>query len=171
MCLNKQDSEYPSGPKYAKILNMAKFWICKRYTVFWIYQNMPWQSSEYILGSKCVRILNMAGFWICKCYAGLENHNIAEYRCEYSWMWISLNMSEFTIIDRVLNMYHTIYSARSLYKLTSTNWGIGVFRNGQRSKMEPFGKIIIVFNYFCKKLHLKSLRNLYRVVSEICIGF
>ena len=25
MCLNKQDSEQASGPKYAKILNMAKF--------------------------------------------------------------------------------------------------------------------------------------------------
>ena len=25
MRLNKQDSEYPFGPKYAKILNMAKF--------------------------------------------------------------------------------------------------------------------------------------------------
>ena len=25
MCLNKQDSEYASGPKYAKILNVAKF--------------------------------------------------------------------------------------------------------------------------------------------------
>ena len=24
MCLNKQDSEFSSGPKYAKILNMAK---------------------------------------------------------------------------------------------------------------------------------------------------
>ena len=27
MCLNKQDSEYASGPKYAKILNMTTFWI------------------------------------------------------------------------------------------------------------------------------------------------
>ena len=25
ICLNKQDSEYVSGPKYAKLLNMAKF--------------------------------------------------------------------------------------------------------------------------------------------------
>ena len=29
-------------------------------------------------------------------------------------------MAEFTIIDRVLNMYHIIYSARSLYKLMRT---------------------------------------------------
>ena len=27
MCLNKQDSEYASGPKYAKILNITAFWI------------------------------------------------------------------------------------------------------------------------------------------------
>ena len=33
MYLNKQDSEYALGPKYAKILNMAKFWI--------------WQDSQY----------------------------------------------------------------------------------------------------------------------------
>ena len=32
MCLNKQDSEYASGPKYAKILNMTGFSICERYT-------------------------------------------------------------------------------------------------------------------------------------------
>ena len=40
---------------------------------------------------------------------------------QYGWicinrMWICLNMSEFTIIDRVLNMYHIIHSVRSLYK-------------------------------------------------------
>ena len=29
MCLFKQDSEYASGPKYAKILNMVKFCISR----------------------------------------------------------------------------------------------------------------------------------------------
>ena len=29
MRLNKQDSEYALGPNYSKILNIAKFWICK----------------------------------------------------------------------------------------------------------------------------------------------
>ena len=33
MCQNKQDSEYATGPKYDKILNMVKFWI--------------WQGSQY----------------------------------------------------------------------------------------------------------------------------
>ena len=59
MCLYKQDSEYASGPKYAKILNMAGFSVCDRYTAFWIWQKMPYQSSEYILGSKYGRVLNM----------------------------------------------------------------------------------------------------------------
>ena len=36
----------------------------------------------------------------------------------------------------------------------------------QRSKMERFRKIIMLFNYFCKKLHLKSLRG-----SEYVSGF
>ena len=27
ICLSKQDSKYTLGPKYAKILNMTKFWI------------------------------------------------------------------------------------------------------------------------------------------------
>ena len=62
MCLNKQDSEYASDPKYAKILNMAGLSICDRYRAFWVCQNMPWISFEYILGSKHARILNMAGF-------------------------------------------------------------------------------------------------------------
>ena len=33
MCLNKMDSEYALGPKYAKSLDMAKFW--------------TWQDSQY----------------------------------------------------------------------------------------------------------------------------
>ena len=70
MCLNKQDSEYISDPKYAKLLNKAWFSICERYTTFWICQNKASQSSEYILGSKYARILNMAGSGICKSSTG-----------------------------------------------------------------------------------------------------
>ena len=72
--LYKQDSEYASGPKYAKILVMAKFWI--------------WQSSQYanvtqrfeytriclefwMYGFKYARIVNMVGFWICNSNAGV----------------------------------------------------------------------------------------------------
>ena len=108
-------------PKYGKFLNMAGFPICERYTAFWICQNMPSQSFEYILGSKYARVLNMQ-----------ELHRVLNMP-QYSWIclnrtWICLNMCEFAIIDRVLNMYHTIHSARSLYKLMSTYWEIGVFR-------------------------------------------
>ena len=63
MCLNKQDSECASGPKYPKLLNMTKFWIWQgSQYAFRICPNMPWQGSEYNLGSKCARILNMAMF-------------------------------------------------------------------------------------------------------------
>ena len=34
---------------------------------------------------------------------------------KYATIW--LNMSKFAITERVLNMHHTIHSARSLYKL------------------------------------------------------
>ena len=65
ICLNKQNSEYASVPKYTKILNMAGVSISESYTAFWICQNMPWQSSWYILGSKFAKILNKTEFWVC----------------------------------------------------------------------------------------------------------
>ena len=56
MCLNEQDSGYPLGPKYAKILNMAGFSICKfiqrsQYARICLDRalNIPW-------------VLNMPGF-------------------------------------------------------------------------------------------------------------
>ena len=57
-------------------------------------------------------------------------------------------MAEYVwIYDSSLNMSYTMHSTRSLYKLISTYWE------------ERFGKIITAFNYFCKTLHLKSLRD------------
>ena len=60
------------------------------------------------------RVLNMSGFWI---WQGSEYARVLNIR-QYGWICLSrtlicLNMSEFTIIDRVLNIYHTIHSARS----------------------------------------------------------
>ena len=55
MCLNKQDYEHVSGPKYTKILNMAEFSICQLFIALGIFQNMPGQSPEHILGSKYAR--------------------------------------------------------------------------------------------------------------------
>ena len=64
MCLNKHDSEYASGPKYARLLNMSKFWIWQGSQ----YGNVT-QRSEY--ARKCFDrvlniswVLNMAEFWI-----------------------------------------------------------------------------------------------------------
>ena len=63
--LNKQDSEY-AYTKYAKILNLTKFWIWQVSQCVSVSQNseyarifLAWQSSEYILGSKYASILNM----------------------------------------------------------------------------------------------------------------
>ena len=58
-------------------------------------------------------------------------------------------MSDFTIINRVLNMY----LSRIQNPVKDLRWSV-------------FLKIIMLFNYFCKKLHLKSLRG-----SEYVSGF
>ena len=65
MCVNKQDSEYADGPKYAKILNMAKFWTGKVLNMRALHNvlNMP----EYVLLDRILNIswvLNMPIFWI-----------------------------------------------------------------------------------------------------------
>ena len=60
-----------------------------------------WQSSEFSSGFKYAKILNMPGSWI---WQGSD--------CT-----ICLNMSEFTVIDRVLKMSHPKHNLRSLYKL------------------------------------------------------
>ena len=130
-------------PEYAQInrvlnmpqaLNMSKFWIwqsseygrvLKRRTLHTLLK-MSWQSSEYISGSKYARteygrILNIQ-----------KVHKVLNLP-QYDWIglnsaWICLNMSELTIINVVLSMSHTIHSARSLYRLTSTFWEIDVFK-------------------------------------------
>ena len=40
ICLNKQISEYASGPKHAKIRNMAKFSIREHYAAWHIFEFM-----------------------------------------------------------------------------------------------------------------------------------
>ena len=55
ICLNKQDSEYALSPKFAEILNMAKFWICRSFKMV----NMSEQDMNI---PEYVWILNMAGF-------------------------------------------------------------------------------------------------------------
>ena len=55
LCLNKQDSEYGLGPKYAQVLNMAGLLMCKRseYAIIFL---------ERVLNTSWV--LNMLVFWI-----------------------------------------------------------------------------------------------------------
>ena len=65
-------------------------------------------------------------------------------------------MSEFKIKDKVLNMPHTRYSARSNEYLLRDRRIQNSVKDLTWSVLE---KIIISFNYFCKKLYLKSLRG------------
>ena len=116
MSLNKQDSEYAEGPKYAKNLNTEKFgiWQISQYA-------SVTQRSEYVricLGRvmNISWVLNMPGFWI---WLGSEYARVIQ-GSKYATIW--LNMSQVIIIDRDLNMFHTIYSARLLHKLMSIDW-------------------------------------------------
>ena len=104
------------------VLTMLKFWIWQSSeygrvlnmqprVIILNIPNVPWQSSEYILQNG----------WIC-----------------LKRMRIYLNMSEFTIIDKVLNNYHVIHSARSLHKLMSTYWEMASSEPGQRSNNYSF---------------------------------
>ena len=115
------------------VLNMSKFWIwqsseygrlsvCECYITFWTYQKMPWQSSEYIS-----QVLNMRGFWNMTRVLNIQDLHRVLTKPQYDQIflntqWICLDISEFTIVDKVLNMSHTTHSARSLYKLMSTYW-------------------------------------------------
>ena len=59
ICLNvpyKTGSEYTSGPKYTRIVNMGEFSMRALHSVL----NIP----EYALTEFFARILNMAEFWI-----------------------------------------------------------------------------------------------------------
>ena len=71
--------------------------------------------------------IQVPGFWIWQVseYARITQGS--------NYNTISLNRSEFMIIDRVLNMSHTIHSASSLYKLMSTYWEMGAFRTLQKA--------------------------------------
>ena len=79
MCLNKQYSEYASGPKYAKILNMAGFQYVS-VTQCSEYARMSWQNSEYILRSKYARVLNIQ-----------ELHRVLNMP-QFNRTWICLNL-------------------------------------------------------------------------------
>ena len=97
ICPYNQDSEYTLGPNYAKILNMAKFWIWQSseygrvlyMRVLHSFLNMPEYalSFEYILDFKHARILNMAGFWIARV---TQSSKYVLIRHEYAWLCLNL---------------------------------------------------------------------------------
>ena len=127
---------------------MTEFSICEHYTVIWICQNMPWQSFEYILGSKYAMVLNMQ-----------ELHRVLNM-LQYGWIclnkvWIWLHLF---YENRVLNMYHAVYSVRSPCRLMNIYWVLAYSELGQRFKMEHFQKIVIILNYFFAK---NSILNLW----------
>ena len=68
-----------------------------------------------------------------------------------------------------LNMYQgsEYNSARSLNEYNYLIERQAYSKLGKRCNMERLGKIIIVFNYFCKKLHLKPfwVLNVCRVLN------
>ena len=64
ICLNKEDYEYAFGPKYAKILKMAKFQIWQGSQYVGITQRLEyvWICLDKVLNISW--ILNMPEFWI-----------------------------------------------------------------------------------------------------------
>ena len=128
------------------MLNMPKFWIWQRsesgsvlnMQAFHSVPNMP----EYPLLDRVLhisRVLNIPVFRIGKLRRVLNMP-------QYGWIhlnrtWICLKMSEFTIINRLLNMCHIIHShSTSSWVLIERYSEIG----SQISKMESFGKIILL---------------------------
>ena len=109
MYLNKQNSEYASGLKYAKILNMLKLWIrqCSKYA------NVT-QRSEY--ARICLdKVLNIS--WVQDSAYARIHRVLNMYEFVLKW----LNRYERST-DKVLNIHHTIHSVMSLHKLMSTYW-------------------------------------------------
>ena len=68
------------------------------------------------------------------------------------------------IYDNKQGSEYVSYNTYSLYKLINTY--LVIFRNGQRFKMERFGKIILVFDIFAKHSILRFWEG-----SEYVSGF
>ena len=61
-------------------------------------------------------------------------------------------------------MYHTIYGREDILQVNKYLLKDRLIQNP--GKDLRFRKVIIAFNYFCKKLHLKSLRGF-----QVCVVF
>ena len=116
------------------------------------------------------RVLNMAK---SRTWQGSQYANVTQ-GSKYAKIWLNMsdqdvnmpNISEFTTIDRVLNMLHTVYSVRSLCLLMSTYWEVGVLIALSKIYDRGLWKNNYRVNYFRKILFLKSLRKFW-----ICVGF
>ena len=119
------------------LINMLKFrWqspeYCRVFNIRALHSNL--NIANYALTEFCIYLR----FSICQYSEYGSVLNIQRIRRvlhmpQDDWIflnktWICLNMSEFTIIDRALNMSNTIQSERSPYKLMSSYWKMGVFR-------------------------------------------
>ena len=62
MCLYKQDSEYASSPKYAEILNMAKFSIWQNSQYARVTQHFEYARICFDRVLSISWVLNMPGF-------------------------------------------------------------------------------------------------------------
>ena len=135
--LNMYRSQIHQNSEYGRVLNI--------WTLHGVL-NMP--EYMYLNVSQVLnmpRALNMQELHRDKQY---------DYICP-NRTWISLNMFEFSIIARVLNMYHTIHTVRVTLQVNEYLLRDGRIQNPAKDlKMERFGKIILL-NDFAKKLNLK----------------
>ena len=142
ICLNKQDSEYASGPKYAKILNIAKLWIWhgSQYT-------SCRQRSEYI--RICLdRVLN-----ISRVLNMQELHRILIVP-QYGWICLnrtSICLKYVWIVDNRLVSEYVSYNTQREATLHSTYWEMGVFRTLSNIKDRALWK-----NNYISKLFLQN---------------
>ena len=124
-----QGSEYRvlNAGALQSVLSMPEYAL----TEFWIqgfqYASVT-QRSEYVricldIVLNISRVLNMPGLWI---WYGSDMRVLHRGCSKYATIW--LHMSEFTTTDMTLNMSHIMHCARTLYKLISTYWEMGIFR-------------------------------------------
>ena len=85
---DKQDSEYASGPKFPKILNMAKFWILLGSQYASVTQRSEYTRICLDKVRNILSVLNMSGFWIRQ---GSEYTRVTQ-DSKYATTW--LNMAE-----------------------------------------------------------------------------
>ena len=129
------------GSKYGKVLNMAgclkralkysRICLDQIYLVLNISWFLNMTNSEY------ERIPNVQEL--------LKGLNMPQ--CDWRYLnrtWIYLKMSEYSIIEKIPNIYHAIHSARSLCSLWVLTERQAYSEPDRKSKKDGFGKMIII---------------------------